>query len=171
MNKTVAYLRVSTNQQDLKNQRYEILEYAQRNGMRVDEFIEVEMSSRKDAAERKIAIMSKGKCQVCRYSKCPVKRKKSLGKRTVKMKTPITLHLNTYTQYEGKPLISESMASTLEKSLPKIIKGHGKPVIKKEEREITFTWKVNQGHESTVQLKLMKILSMLQLNTMGWYVE
>lgn len=54
MGRIIAYLRVSTNQQDLKNQRYEILEYAQRNGLQVNEFIEVEASSRKGTQERLI---------------------------------------------------------------------------------------------------------------------
>lgn len=39
MGKTVAYLRVSTNKQDINNQKLEILEYARHNHLRVDEFI------------------------------------------------------------------------------------------------------------------------------------
>ena len=54
MGQTIAYLRVSTNQQDLKNQRYEVLNYAQKNGLQVDDFIEVEVSSRKSTGERMI---------------------------------------------------------------------------------------------------------------------
>lgn len=54
MNQTIAYLRVSTSQQDLKNQRYEILDYAQRRGLQVDDFIEAEVSSRKGTVERMI---------------------------------------------------------------------------------------------------------------------
>ena len=52
--KTIAYLRVSTDKQDLKNQKLEILEYAQRNGMSVNEFIEIEISSLQDRKKRKI---------------------------------------------------------------------------------------------------------------------
>ena len=52
--KTLAYLRVSGSAQDLKNQKFEILEYAQKNNLKVDEFIEVEISSRKDKDERRI---------------------------------------------------------------------------------------------------------------------
>lgn len=51
---TLAYIRVSTDKQDLKNQRLEILEYARKNGLTVDEFIEVEISSRKDKDKRRI---------------------------------------------------------------------------------------------------------------------
>jgi DNA invertase Pin-like site-specific DNA recombinase len=54
MGRTVAYLRVSTSQQDLKNQRFEILDYAQRSGLQVDDFIEVEVSSRKGTGARMI---------------------------------------------------------------------------------------------------------------------
>jgi len=54
MMKTLAYLRVSGSTQDLKNQKFEILEYAQKNNLKVDEFIEVEISSRKDVDKRRI---------------------------------------------------------------------------------------------------------------------
>ncbi len=52
--KTVAYIRVSTNQQDLKNQKLEILEYAHKNNLAIDDFIEIEISSRKDIKKRRI---------------------------------------------------------------------------------------------------------------------
>lgn len=52
--KIIAYLRVSTGTQDLGNQKLEILDYANLHNMKVHEFIEVEVSSRKDAEERKI---------------------------------------------------------------------------------------------------------------------
>lgn len=52
--KTIAYLRVSTGHQDVKNQKYEILAFAQANKITVDHFIEVEVSSQKSTAERKI---------------------------------------------------------------------------------------------------------------------
>jgi DNA invertase Pin-like site-specific DNA recombinase len=54
MGKTVAYLRVSTDKQDLDNQRLEILEYARHHHLRVDEFIEVSMSSRKSSKQRRV---------------------------------------------------------------------------------------------------------------------
>ena len=47
--KTIAYLRVSTDEQDLENQRLEIETYANFKGMSVDEWMEVEISSKKTA--------------------------------------------------------------------------------------------------------------------------
>ncbi|WP_440617776.1 recombinase family protein [Cysteiniphilum sp. 6C5] len=60
--KTVAYTRVSKIDQDLKNQRYEILEYINRyNNIhtdhkipQIDEFIEIEVSSRRNEKQRRI---------------------------------------------------------------------------------------------------------------------
>lgn len=54
MSKIVAYIRASTNAQDVKNQRHEILEYGNREGVRVDEFIEVTRSSRHSSRQRRI---------------------------------------------------------------------------------------------------------------------
>ncbi len=53
-NKTIAYIRVSTDKQTIENQRNEINNYAIKNKMVIDEFIEVEMSSRKSTRDRKI---------------------------------------------------------------------------------------------------------------------
>lgn len=50
----VGCIRVSTDTQDVANQRLEILEHARRANMRVDEFLEIEASSRKTKAERRI---------------------------------------------------------------------------------------------------------------------
>ena len=57
--KTFAYLRISTGKQDLKNQRLELHEYARKNGLKIDEFIEVEISSRKTPEARKIDVLLK----------------------------------------------------------------------------------------------------------------
>ena len=54
MAKTIGYVRVSTSRQDADNQRHEILEYANQNHLHVDEFIEAEVSSRKDKKQRRI---------------------------------------------------------------------------------------------------------------------
>lgn len=54
MSKTVAYLRTSTDKQDLRNQRLEILEYAHSKQFHVDEFVEITISSRKDSRQRRI---------------------------------------------------------------------------------------------------------------------
>jgi len=51
---TWAYLRVSTSRQELDNQRLEILNFTNSSGTRVDEFFEMEMSSRKTSKERRI---------------------------------------------------------------------------------------------------------------------
>ena len=50
----IGYVRVSKEEQDVRNQRHELLEYANRHGLHVDDFVEVEMSSRRDAKARRI---------------------------------------------------------------------------------------------------------------------
>jgi DNA invertase Pin-like site-specific DNA recombinase len=54
MSKTVSYIRASTDKQDIKNQRHEILEYGNREGMHIDEFIEVTISSGQSSRKRRI---------------------------------------------------------------------------------------------------------------------
>ena len=54
MPKTIAYVRVSTDDQDYRNQKFEILNYCDRSGMKVDKWLEVEMSSRSSAKDRRI---------------------------------------------------------------------------------------------------------------------
>jgi DNA invertase Pin-like site-specific DNA recombinase len=54
MAKTVAYIRVSTDKQDLNNQKLEILEHARKKDIKVDDFIEVAISSRKTSKQRRI---------------------------------------------------------------------------------------------------------------------
>lgn len=51
---TIGYIRVSTEQQDLEKQRHLLLEYAHQQKITIDEFIEVEISSRKNQRERRI---------------------------------------------------------------------------------------------------------------------
>lgn len=50
----LGYLRVSKDSMELKNQKYEIMEYAHRNNLKIDDFVQVEVSSRKDIKKRKI---------------------------------------------------------------------------------------------------------------------
>ncbi len=50
----IGYIRVSSDQQDLEKQRHLLLEYANRHKFIIDEFIEVEISSRKTTELRKI---------------------------------------------------------------------------------------------------------------------
>ena len=57
MSNTIAYLRVSTDSQDLKNQKLEILEYADKHGLRINEWLEVKMSSRRSRKERLIDLL------------------------------------------------------------------------------------------------------------------
>ena len=57
MNKAIGYCRVSTDRQDLDIQKQVILEFAQRNKMLIDEFIETETSSRLSSVDRKIDIL------------------------------------------------------------------------------------------------------------------
>ena len=45
--KTIAYLRVSTNVQDLNSQKLAILDFARKEGFGVDEFVEITISSRR----------------------------------------------------------------------------------------------------------------------------
>lgn len=54
MGKLVAYLRASTDKQDLSHQKLEILEFARRQGLRVDEYVELTISSRKTRKQRRI---------------------------------------------------------------------------------------------------------------------
>lgn len=55
--KTVAYLRVSKDTQDINHQRLAILQFAQQERIQVDGFIEVIVSSRKSAKERKLDML------------------------------------------------------------------------------------------------------------------
>lgn len=54
MERAVAYIRASTDKQDLNNQKLEFLEFARRNDLRVDEFVEITVSSRKTSKQRRI---------------------------------------------------------------------------------------------------------------------
>ncbi|MDQ1318604.1 MAG: hypothetical protein QG588_2266 [Candidatus Poribacteria bacterium] len=55
--KTVAYLRVSKDTQDVKNQKLAILEFAQREKIEVNDYVEITVSSRKSTKERKIDML------------------------------------------------------------------------------------------------------------------
>ena len=52
--KTIGYIRVSTDKQDLDKQQHLLLQHAQAHHLLIDEFISVEISSRENAKERKI---------------------------------------------------------------------------------------------------------------------
>src|SRR5437763_1422105 len=51
---TVAYLRVSTGSQDLANQKMAVLDYARQERFAVERFVVVQVSSRKNPAQRGI---------------------------------------------------------------------------------------------------------------------
>jgi len=53
-NKTIGYIRVSTEKQDLQNQEHSILTYANAHTLTPVEFIEIKISTRKDEEDRKI---------------------------------------------------------------------------------------------------------------------
>ncbi len=57
---TIAYLRVSKDSQDVTNQRLAILDFAQKEGITVDDFMEMVVSSRKSTKERKIDALLEG---------------------------------------------------------------------------------------------------------------
>ena len=52
--RTIAYLRISTEEQDLNNQKLELHEYARRHNLTIDDFIEIEVSTRKSPQARRI---------------------------------------------------------------------------------------------------------------------
>ena len=54
MGQILAYLRTSTNKQEISNQKLEILEFAHRKNFKIDAFIESTISSRKSPKQRRI---------------------------------------------------------------------------------------------------------------------
>lgn len=50
----VAYIRVSTNKQDLEVQKFQILEYCKENSIKIDRFVSLEISSKKSEQKRLI---------------------------------------------------------------------------------------------------------------------
>jgi len=54
MGKIVAYLRASTDKQDLSHQKLEIYEFARKQNFHIETFLEITISSRKTAQQRRI---------------------------------------------------------------------------------------------------------------------
>ena len=54
MSKTIGYIRISTDKQNLENQKHKILEYAHNNNIKIDKFVEIEISSTKSSKSRLI---------------------------------------------------------------------------------------------------------------------
>ena len=50
----IGYIRVSSNKQTLEHQRFEIEEYARKQGLSIDEWVEEKISSRKALKNRKL---------------------------------------------------------------------------------------------------------------------
>lgn len=57
MGRTVAYIRVSTEKQETDNQKLEILSYAQERNMRIDQFLELKISSQRSQKARQIQML------------------------------------------------------------------------------------------------------------------
>lgn len=57
MGKTLAYIRASTNKQDLNQQKLQILEFGREHALKVDEYLEVTISSRKTSRQRRIDVL------------------------------------------------------------------------------------------------------------------
>lgn len=54
MSKIVAYLRASTDKQDINHQKLSLLEFARKKSLSIDEFVEITISSRKTTKQRRI---------------------------------------------------------------------------------------------------------------------
>ena len=54
MGKVIAYLRASTDKQDLSHQKLELLEFARNKLLKIDSFIEITVSSQKKTKQRRI---------------------------------------------------------------------------------------------------------------------
>lgn len=54
MGKIIAYLRTSTDKQDLNHQKLELLEFARKKSLAIDDFMEITISSRKTTKQRRV---------------------------------------------------------------------------------------------------------------------
>ncbi len=59
MGKIVAYIRASTDKQDLDNQKLQILEFARKRNLKIHEYVEITISSRKTSKQRRIDELTK----------------------------------------------------------------------------------------------------------------
>ncbi len=55
--KNIAYLRVSKQEQELNNQRLAILDYAHKNKIKIHEFVEIRISTRRSPSDRGIDVL------------------------------------------------------------------------------------------------------------------
>ena len=65
----IGYIRVSTSKQDVENQKFEIIKYANANGFVIDKWVEETISGTKDASKRKLGAIlqeaGKGDIIIC----------------------------------------------------------------------------------------------------------
>lgn len=65
----IAYIRKSTDKQSFEHQEFEIKEYAKRNNIKIDKWIEESISSRKELKKRKLGELleelQEGDCLIC----------------------------------------------------------------------------------------------------------
>lgn len=54
MAKIIAYIRASTDKQDLDNQKLQILEFARTKSLKVDDYVQITISSRKTSKQRRL---------------------------------------------------------------------------------------------------------------------
>jgi DNA invertase Pin-like site-specific DNA recombinase len=54
MSQTIAYIRASTEKQDINHQKLEILEWARKKEVRIDQFVTITISSRKNRKQRRL---------------------------------------------------------------------------------------------------------------------
>ena len=85
--KTVAYLRVSTAQQDIRSQRLAILEYARHHDVRIDEFIEATASGQASEKRRRLdelmrVLRSGDRLVVSELSRPPLQSRQSENRQT-----------------------------------------------------------------------------------------
>lgn len=96
--KALAYVRASTNKQDINNQKLELFEYARQKRLHIDKFIEITISTRKTKKQRRIdEIMEKVK----NYDVLIATELSRLGRSTTEVITIIDVH-----QYNDKKIHS-----------------------------------------------------------------